>query len=65
MNTMKRRTYSIHPDRADDLAIASIEMGKEIGKTVNRQVILDVLVHLLTTDGQTRKKVLSALKQQA
>lgn len=60
----KRRTYSLDPERASDLAHESLAMSDELGKTVNRQGVLDVLVQLLVTDPVVRKKVLSVLKKQ-
>lgn len=60
----KRRTYSLDPERASDLAHESLAMSDELGKTVNRQGVLDVLVQLLVTDPVVRKKVLAVLKKQ-
>lgn len=60
---MKRVTYSLHPDRASELAQTSLDMKKEVGKTVNRQDILDILVELTTNDPAVRNKVLKAVKK--
>lgn len=60
----KRRTYSLDPERASELAHQSLAMSDELGKTVNRQGVLDVLVSLLNTDAVVRKKVLAVLKKQ-
>lgn len=60
----KRRTYSLNGDRAMELAHQSLAMSDELGKTVNRQGVLDVLVHLLNTDLIVRKKVVAILKKQ-
>lgn len=59
----KRVTYSLHPDRASELARESLDMKDEIGKTVNRQDILDVLVTLMVTDPTVRNKVVKAIKR--
>ena len=60
---MKRVTYSLQPDRASELAQTSLDMKKEVGKTVNRQDILDILVELMVTDTTVRNKVLKAVKK--
>lgn len=61
--TTKRVTYSLHPDRARELARESLDMKDELGKTVNRQDILDVLVTLMVTDPTVRNKVVKAIKR--
>lgn len=60
---MKRVTYSLQPERASELAQTSLDMKKEVGKTVNRQDILDILVELMVTDTTVRNKVLKAVKK--
>lgn len=63
VNTPRRRTYSIAPERASDLAHAALKMGDEIERTVNRQGILDILVELLVTDPIIYKKVLKKMRE--
>jgi hypothetical protein len=58
----RRKNYSIHPDRASELARASLDMSEEIGTSVKRQNILDTLVHLLATDSTVYNKVKKAIK---
>lgn len=58
----RRVNYSIHPDRANDLARAALDMTEEIGVSVKRQNILDTLVHLLATDKTVYTKVKKALR---
>ena len=60
---VKRVTYSLHPDRASELARNALDMKDELEKTVNRQDILDVLVHLMATDPTVRNKVVKAIKR--
>jgi hypothetical protein len=66
MNTVKaprRRTYSIAPERASELAHTSLKMSDELGLTVNRQGILDVLVELLVTDATVYQKVIKKMRK--
>lgn len=58
----KRRTYSIHPDRASDLGRAQISLSDDLKVNVNRQDILDTLVSLLASDPSVYQKVLKSLK---
>jgi hypothetical protein len=60
---VKRVTYSLHPDRASELARHALDMKDELQRTVNRQDILDVLVHLMATDDSVRNKVVRAIKK--
>ncbi len=57
----KRKTYSLDPAASRDLARHSLNMGEELGKTVPRQAILDVLVGLLN-DKAIFNKVRNAIK---
>ena len=58
----KRKTYSVDPDRADDLTHVSMEMGKELERTVHRQFVLDELIAVLRKDQRVYKAVLKAMK---
>lgn len=53
----KRKTYSLDPERARDLASTSIKMEGEMNRTVPRQSILDALVSLISTDPAVYAKV--------
>lgn len=57
----KRKNYSVHPDRARDLAKASIDMTEKTGKTVGRQDILDACIAVALSDKKTYAKVLKAV----
>ena len=46
----KRKTYSLAGDKSNELARHSLTMGEELGKTVPRQKILDVLVGFLSDE---------------
>ncbi|QDP67638.1 MAG: hypothetical protein Tp172MES00d2C118482111_32 [Prokaryotic dsDNA virus sp.] len=58
----KRKTYSLHPDRANDLARAQLSISDDLKTNPHRQDILDALVLLLSTDSSVYQKVLKALK---
>jgi len=58
----RRKNYSIEPDRAAELARATLDMSEETGMSVKRQAVLDTLVHLLATDSAVYKKVQRLIK---
>jgi len=58
----RRKNYSIDPDRAAELARATLDMSEETGMSVKRQAVLDTLVHLLATDSAVYKKVQRLIK---
>lgn len=61
MTEQKRKTYSIAPDCARDLARAAIDMSEKAGKTIGRQDILDACVKALG-DKAVYAKVLKIVK---
>lgn len=58
----RRKNYSVHPERASDLARTSIRMSDELNTSVKRQALLDELIHLMNTDATVYNKVKRAIK---
>ena len=56
----KRKTYSIDNNKANELAHHALNMGVELGKTVSKQSVLDVLIGLLA-DEEVYKKALEEI----
>lgn len=61
----RRKNYSVHPDRASDLARVSIRMGDELQVSVKRQAVIDELIHLANTDATVYNKIKRAIKASA
>jgi len=59
--TEKRKTYSLDPDLARDLARYSLLMGEKLECTVPKQDILDELVGLLE-DSKIFAKIIKKIK---
>ena len=58
----KRKTYSLDPIRAQELARVSVDLTEQLGKSVSKQSILDCLVFGLVRDEKLMAKVRNSLK---